>query len=66
MHFRARIYFKGRRQALQNLEGVADKEGGLTDLEFILGGAREKGVRSVFQGGADTLEETMFSTYIEQ
>ena len=34
----------------------------MTDLEYFLGGeggAGYKGVRSIFQGGADTLENTM-------
>ena len=65
------VNFKGGSQVLQNFEGVAHKGGGrggveggggrgLTDLEyFFWGEARWKGVRSIFQGQTDTLEDTM-------
>ena len=48
------------------MEGGYSKVRGLTALEFFggrgEGGARYKGVRSIFQSGADTLEEIMIST----
>ena len=59
-HFWTRVHFKGGAKSSKILREVAHKEGGggLTDLEFF-GWARKKGVRSILQGGADTLKDTM-------
>ena len=42
----------GMSKVLQNFEGVAQKKKGGTS-------GWQKGVRSIFQGGADTLDDTM-------
>ena len=61
--------FKGKgggSQVLQNFEGVGHKGGGLRNLDiFVFSGygLGKKGVRSIFQGGADTLEDTMVNLF---
>ena len=53
---------QGGSQVLQNFEGLLIKRGreggGQQIWIFVGGGARQKGVRSILQGGADTLEDT--------
>ena len=67
--FWTRVHFRvGGVKFSKILRGVAHKGGGgggLTDLEFFLGGGvRKKGVRSIFQGGVETREDTM-NVYIK-
>ena len=62
--FQREYISRGGSQVLQNFEGVALKGGSDRFRIFwgvVVGWGRAglKGVRSVFQGGADTLEETM-------
>ena len=64
--FWTRVHFRvGGVKFSKILRGVAHKGGGLTDLEFFFGGGvRKKGVRSIFQGGVETREDTM-NVYIK-
>ena len=59
------VHFKGESQVEAWLltKGVGGGEGSLTDLQFFSGeagaGTRQKWVKSIFQGRADTLEDAM-------
>ena len=65
--FEPRNISRGGVKFSKTLRGVAQKkEGSLTDLEFFLfcfGEARQKGVRSVFLGATDSLQDTMMDIW---
>ena len=65
--FEPRNISRGGVKLSKTLRGVAQKkEGSLADLEFFLfcfGEARQKGVRSVFLGATDSLQDTMMDIW---